>query len=315
MIWGHKLHSHTHSYIHNAFYRAFQHLGYPTYWFDDGDNVGSFDFSNSLFITEGQVDKNIPLRNDCNYILHYCDSEKYRKLFDTGRCIIMQVFTNQLTSYDPLGNEIPERTAHKENLIEVEKCIYYDLKNKTVYMPWGTDLLPHEIDAIKKEMPYFHSKKKVYWIGTIGTGPGGNIDEIEPFKRACKKNGVAFIHKNPWSKGISVEENIRLIKSSYIAPAIVGRWQNQVGYIPCRIFKNISYGQMGVTNSKTVYDLFDGKIVYNSDTYQLFFDAQRRLQTITLNELYELMDIVKTKHTYLNRIQTLLTFLDLVQSQ
>jgi hypothetical protein len=28
VIWGHKLHTHTHSYIHNAFFRAFQKMGY-----------------------------------------------------------------------------------------------------------------------------------------------------------------------------------------------------------------------------------------------------------------------------------------------
>ena len=28
VIWGHKLHSHTHSYIHNGFYIAFQKMGF-----------------------------------------------------------------------------------------------------------------------------------------------------------------------------------------------------------------------------------------------------------------------------------------------
>lgn len=101
----------------------------------------------------------------------------------------------------------------------------------------------------------------------------------------------------------------RLITSAYLAPAIVGEWQKKVGYIPCRIFKNISYGQLGVTNSRHVYELFDHKIVYNPDTYQLFFDAKKRLETITLDEIYELMDLVKTKHTYVNRIQTILDYL------
>ena len=37
VIWGYPLYSHTHSYIHAAFYKAFTHLGYETYWFHDGD--------------------------------------------------------------------------------------------------------------------------------------------------------------------------------------------------------------------------------------------------------------------------------------
>ena len=49
IIWGHPLHSHTHSYIHNGFFIAFKELGYDTYWFHDNMNIdSSFDFSNSL---------------------------------------------------------------------------------------------------------------------------------------------------------------------------------------------------------------------------------------------------------------------------
>jgi len=94
-----------------------------------------------------------------------------------------------------------------------------------------------------------------------------------------------------------------------LAPAIQGAWQCKVGYIPCRIFKNISYGAIGITNSKAVYDLFGGKIVYNEDTYQLCYDALDTIKNMDINELYELMDFVKEKHTYINRINYLLWFL------
>ena len=60
VIWGHKLHSHTHSYIHYGYWRAADYLGHEVYWYDDNDNVYDIDFSNSIFITEHQVCKNIP---------------------------------------------------------------------------------------------------------------------------------------------------------------------------------------------------------------------------------------------------------------
>ena len=97
--------------------------------------------------------------------------------------------------------------------------------------------------------------------------------------------------------------------NSFLAPAIVGKWQGERGYIPCRIFINIAAGQLGVTNSRRVYELFDQKIVYNTDTYQLFSDALERLRTWSLEDQYALMDVVKNKHTYLNRIETILNFL------
>jgi len=77
VLWGHKLHTHTHSYIHNAFFRTFQHLGYKTTWYDDEDDVNDIDFSFSLFITEHQVNKKIPCRQDCLYLSHYVDEGDY----------------------------------------------------------------------------------------------------------------------------------------------------------------------------------------------------------------------------------------------
>jgi len=295
VIWGHKLHSHTHSYVHNGFYNAFHYLGYPTYWFDDQDALSGFDFAHTLFITEGQVDKNIPIRDDCEYMLHNCTDAKYRSL-PKKNTLTFQVFTDSIFS-------VP-------HLTKVDHCIYYDLIGRCIYMPWATDLLPYEIDAVKQTLPFSNSLKEAYWVGTVGDGLFGNIHQLKPFMNACEENGIRFVVKHH----LSLPEHIAAIRSSFIAPAIVGKWQLEQGYIPCRIFKNISYGKMGVTNSRHVYELFDKKIVYNPDTYQLFFDAREKMQTMTLDELFELMDLVKTKHTYINRVQVLLDFLHLVHT-
>ena len=75
ILWGHKLHSHTHSYIHWAFYRTFKHLGFETYWLDNKDSLAGLNLANTLFITEGQVDQRIPVRDDCFYVLPICLNE------------------------------------------------------------------------------------------------------------------------------------------------------------------------------------------------------------------------------------------------
>jgi hypothetical protein len=295
VIWGHKLHSHTHSYIHKGFYDAFTYLGYNTYWFDNDDEVSSFDFSKTLFLTEGQVDQKIPLRGDGVYVLHNCDGGKYHHL----NCVSLQVYTDNVLK--------------QPNIVQIEPCIYFDMAGKELIFPWATNLFPKEIEKIKQSLPTLQKERAIYWIGTIGEGYFGNVTELEPFVRACRENEIPFIAPNSCATGISAEEHQCLITSAYLAPAIVGEWQKQVGYIPCRIFKNISYGQMGVTNSRHTYELFDRKIVYNPDTYQLFYDAQERLKTITQEEINALMDVVKEKHTYLNRAHTLLTFLELLE--
>lgn len=211
-------------------------------------------------------------------------------MFAKNRCIILQVYTHDCI----------DRGDTK-----IDDCMYSDVKNKVIYLPWATDLLPYEIDEIKKQM---HTTKKnnktVCFVGTIEGGIYGNTIQVEPFKRACLENDVVF--SKP--KTCSMEQNIEYIQSSLMAPALQGGWQIEKGYIPCRIFKNISYGQFGITNSKTVYELFKGKIIYNQDTYQLFFDAEEKLKNLDNNELYELMDFVRDNHTYINRINSLLGF-------
>lgn len=290
VLWGHKLHSHTHSYIHYAFHKAFKSLGYDTYWFDANDDVRNVDFSNSLFITEGQVDRNIPLRDDCRYILHNCDQAKYKPLFEKKNCMILQVYTHDVLSRD---------------VTKIEDCLYIENNAPVLYMPWATDLLPDEIDAIKKTIPTIKREHKIYFVGSYMGGGFDNRAQYDALNRACQELGVSFEQV----RNVSAEENIDLIQRSFIAPTLQGKWQCDVGYIPCRIFKNISYGQPGITNSKTVYELFNKKIVYNSDPYQLVYDAKKQSDTMLLDDLYEQMNFVRDHHTYLNRISRLLDFL------
>jgi hypothetical protein len=289
IIWGHLLHTHTHSYIHHAFYRAFQHMGYEVHWVSTTDELADIDLQGALFITEGQVDANMPRRLDCYYILHNWNPENYWELFHNNRCIILQVYTHDC---------IP--SMHEK----VGDYMYCNTQEKMICLPWATDLLPDEIDMMKQSVKE-QKEPTIYWIGTIGGGIFGNNNEIRQFRQACQENNINFQH----IINLSMEKNVTLIQNSYMAPALQGWWQCEKGYIPCRIFKNISYGQWGITNNKTVYDLFQGKIIYNSDTYQLFYDAQKYIKNAPISKLYELMDFVRDNHTYINRIETLLTFM------
>ena len=51
IVWGFPLHTHTHSYIHGGWVKAFKSLGYDTYWFHDNEYPTDFDYNNCLFIT------------------------------------------------------------------------------------------------------------------------------------------------------------------------------------------------------------------------------------------------------------------------
>ncbi len=165
-------------------------MGVKVNWFDNSDNIKRFDFANTLFITEGQADGGIPLREDCFYVLHNCETTKYKDLFEKKRCLILQVYTD----------DVLKRAAEK-----LDDCIYFD--GTCAYIPWATDLLPNEIEKNKPKV-IKNKSKKVYWVGTIWGGEFGNIEQIEPFKSACAENGIKFVNVVK----ASVEKNQKLIK-------------------------------------------------------------------------------------------------------
>ena len=136
-LWGHKLNSHTHSFIHYAFERAFRLLGFKTLWLDNSDKIDPYDFSETLFITEGQVDQRIPIRRDCWYVIHNCDQIKYLAVQD--RVVGLQVFTRDVDGRcnRSIGSFRKTKPYH-----------YVETGNNwsLVYQPWATDLMPDEID-------------------------------------------------------------------------------------------------------------------------------------------------------------------------
>jgi hypothetical protein len=285
IIWGHPLNSHTHSYIHYGFYHAFKYLGYETHWVDSRSDLSGINFSRCLFITEGQVDTGMPKLKDSYYLLH--NSSEKEILEVGGKCLYFQVYTHDAP---PRGESI-----NKYTIIEDSSPV------RCLYSCWATDLLPHEIDENSARNDL--ENRIVYWVGS-------NQENLEPFFRECRSNGIEVKIIDPWRSPITFETNRNYVNSSFISPAIQSNWQVSVGYIPCRIFKNISYGHFGYTNSEMVNSIFDNELIYSPNVSELFYKAMEfKNSPIHLEKLKYLMNEVKNKHTYLNRIGDILRFL------
>jgi hypothetical protein len=290
IIWGHKLHSHTHSYVHYGFYRAFQSMGYQTAWYNDNDDVSNINFDNCLFLTEGQVDKKIPINKTSKYILHNCNGINYSDI-DIKNKIILQFFHKDALTY----------SLNKVNA-------YTYVGTDAIYQPWATDLLPHEFgeNDCHNEM----NNRECVWVGSYGPNDRSeyqNNTELDPFFNECRKCNITIKTVDPWVAPVSPEENRRLIRQAFLAPAINGAFQKKTYYIPCRIFKNISYGHLGITNNSYVNDIFDGKLIYDADPMALFYKAMDKKNSPTvLQEMKFLINEVKMKHTFINRINVIL---------
>jgi hypothetical protein len=289
VLWGHKLHSHTHSYIHGAFVKAFEYLGYKTLWLDKTDDISGINFENNLFITEGQVDEGIPIEPSSYYVIHNCNGEKYKPIPQNSK-MVLQTYT-----YDAdqrwKGTPIPNKTFE-----------FY--QGDGVWIPWATDLLPHEIDSnielIKNNS--INIKNETHFIGMP-------IEPWDKFAKTVQLKGIEYKRGGGFGNNISYEDNIKLIQSSIIAPALQCEWQVKHGYIPCRIFKNISYGKMGATNSPAVQKLFGDRLIYDSYIENLVDRLlEFELNSENIPKKIELMEYVRDNHTYLNRIDTIMWF-------
>tara|TARA_A100001201_G_scaffold3086_1_gene7314 strand:+ start:268 stop:1140 length:873 start_codon:yes stop_codon:yes gene_type:complete len=282
VAWGLKLHSHTHSYIHDSYCKAFSSLGWETQHFDGDTEV---DVRDSIVLVSAHYEHNVPLHPSNKYITHNCERDD----FDNYERLSLQVYTNGIDSVGTSGEKLNEYTV-------------FDGETKTLYQPWATDLLPDEIDTEYVE----NKEKNVVWVGTISRdNVHENYSEILPFVEECHMNGLVFQSVDPWTNPVTNEEHIRLIRNAGVAPTIVGPWQNENDYIPCRIFKNISYGNIGVTNSKMSKRIFGDTILYGDgkELAEKYFDLSPKQK----KRMYEeSSSLVKNKHTFINRINTIL---------
>lgn len=322
IIWGFPLHTHTHSYIHGAWVKTFQYLGMTTHWFHDGEypSPTTFDYSRSLFITEGWADEHIPVNASSTYFVHIARNPA--KYLDAGARLI-EIRYNVLEIHDFNYDYKLPTTAFalsQDTLYEVVEDdravagrrgrMVRAQPYEAVYMYWATDLLPHEIrleDAAAERLPV------IFYIGSM--------DEKHPFqdfKHACEAANLAVVQIDPWRTPVSYEENITLMKASFCAPDFRSHGSSEkareygkmngtnhldIGYIPCRVFKAISYGQSGITNSQRVKALLGDHVEYVTDPAAVLTVVSRRAADVEWRQAA--MRHVAERHTFLQRARDL----------
>jgi hypothetical protein len=315
IIWGHPLYSHTHSYVHEAYYRAFKSMGYDTYWFHDNNYPEDFDYTNCLFIGEGFADKEIPINDTSCYLIMYCPSPiKYQ---EAGRYIDIRMsavnFKDHIQQYSLDKNtatkigpacyfvsKVAGKVQVKNDYVDYEMDDY-----DKVYIAWATNLLPSEFeeDSIFKKR-----ENLIYFFGTISAhGVCENYSRWKPFLKACSDSGIGFIHNDPWRNPIPTNDMIAGIQRSLLGVDIRGVEHLKQGLLTCRVFKNISYGHLGLTNSKVAYEELDGNCVYSEDTEELLYEGIKNKDNYKL--ISRGMEFVKENHTYVNRVNSLLSIL------
>lgn len=299
IMWGFKHTYNTYGHIHEGFARAFKHMGWETYWVDEKSLLSRDYFYNAIVLTEHQaVNKEMPVRDDCFYLVHNLNGGSFvanELLKDANKLHFGVYVTNTYSDHGPI------------TWLDKYTPLYKD--KRVLEIMWATDIMPEEIEYNKTKATVLNTNSKaIHWVGS-------GRRTLLPFARAAAEAGVEFYtHSSNDQNYVSVEENVRLIQESRFAPALVDDYQLTHPYIPCRIFKNISYGQFGVTNSEMVNKFFEGKLICDPNSYNLFHKAERELRQRTQYELWNLMDYVKNEHTYINRANAVLRAVEVMNA-
>jgi hypothetical protein len=225
VVWGLRGTRDTFRHIHRHFFQTAAALGIPAVWTDDRASEADVVRPGMLVLAIGIAAKHLPNVEGASYCLHNFDAPLADQ-FDPYRSIKLQVYT------DGAAEVADEQWG---------PATFFDTKTKMLYQPWGTNLRSGEfLTPVVGRLPIS------IWLGSIWDNEEhqGNRNEIAELKRGLNRNGIRFLH----FRSVPDRTHIAAIRASRLAPAIAGAWQADKGYLPCRVFKNISYGQLGVTN-------------------------------------------------------------------
>jgi len=291
VVWGLSTSQHTHSHIHRHIFTTLQKLGARAVFVDDCTGNQGLVEKNDLVISVDVGSAEMPIRDEVYYCLHNCPDEMHRSMVPS-RNIRLATYTDSA------------RRAHEQ----WDTVTFFDRAARTLYQPWATDLLAGEF----KEPVAERTGNVVFWVGSIWNDKlgRGNVEQIRLLKDVLEKKGIEFVPV----RGVSDSLAARYVRHSLIAPAIAGHWQVQNNYLPCRMWKNISYGQLGFSNVEMFEDIFAGCIVTGSSIEQLVDNVLALPSDLYRQMTLEQQQIVKRDHTYVNRLLNIVRAFECIEN-
>lgn len=277
VLWGFTTSLDSFRHNHRHFAHALDRLGKPYIWLgDDSKNREQLRPGDLVFAVDVEAKHLGAAVDGVDYLLHNLDdtfpvfaglaSERYVRL---------QVYTNNAEQYGEAWGLVRR----------------FDHASRTLFQPWGTDLFADEFLP-----PTFRAKSKsVTFVGSVWDDNGlGNVHAITALRKTLDAHGLLWRHLTH----VSDHENSEAVREARLAPAIAGQWQVTHNYLPCRVFKNISYGALGITNIPKFSEILgDAAVVSDSIEelmeFALALSAQEYLQLVR-----EQQHLIEDHYTY-----------------
>ena len=292
VIWGLKSDYHSHKFIQNAFHQNFLRMGFNSFWVNDEAKNAELVSSDDIVFAVDVAAKNLPIVKGAHYVLHNISPHE---LQINENYINIQVHTSS-SSGTNLG--IP--------------YVSWDASNRTLFQPWGVPTAPQNWKPPQKKRA-----SKEFWVGSIWNNDlnQGNAHFMEGYVQSLKSHKIAFFERGTPSRlrpnGVSELKSMSYVHKSAVGAAVVGEWQRDNQYIPCRLFKNVASGVPPSSNAD-FSELFgaDGG-VFDSDPNSLI----PKVLNLSYSEKSTLIGEAQSRilpYTYTAGIGRILTHLNLL---
>lgn len=252
VLWGLTEGYDSFRHIHRHFAHALERIGKEYAWVEDLEENREELRAGDLVFAVDIASHNLGLPvGGASYVLHnFSAGHPVWHGIDHANMLRLQVYTSAADVYG----------------VEWAPARRYDREARTLFQPWGTDLLADEFHA-----PVFNAaSREVPFVGTIWEGDGqGNLDAITELR------AIVAAHRLNWRHLVHVSDhaNLAAVRAARIAPAVAGRWQVEQDYLPCRVFKNVSYGALAVTNVPKFRELFGDSFAGRGSIGQIVTDV------------------------------------------
>lgn len=305
VVWGHKpryvqrygiwlVRRHTHSYIHEGYFRAFSYLGFSTSWLEDEPASAQVDLRRALVLTEDQADLHLPAVADCSYVLHHSTKAKYAQ--SDARVLNLANFTTVEVEKLTKANGIDS------NWKKLDDVTFYDSRSRTLYQPWATNLLPTEINTHQTFTPS-RSQKFVHYVGT--TRHDNIPHSMRIIRQHVKREGLCLkVHS-----GVDDVTAEALMYSSRTSFDVRGTHHRNVGYIPCRIWKGLSYGIPMTSNSPKLHSIFGDRVNFAFSDMEMLDSSITHTDSSSYDQINDNKSWIKNHHTFVNRALRILEIL------
>lgn len=279
VLWGFTDSLDSFRHIHRHFSHALDRLGKDWIWIPDNANSLHHLAAGDMVFAVDVEGHHVRAVEGVDYVLHNMDSS--HPVWDgIGHFIRLQTYTIDCEQWG----------------VEWAPGRRFDKEARTLFQPWGTDLLADEFLP-----PVYNTSNHVVFVGSVWDGNGqGNVRAIGELKRVLDQKRLVFQHLYH----IGDQENIAVVRDARLAPAVAGEWQVEHNYLPCRYFKNVSYGALGITNVPKIRDLV-GEAFFEGHSVQSLIENALDLPENVYLELVEGQQEAVSKYTYRESLEAI----------